>query len=98
MRITFIRSGGFAGVRLRTVVNEDELSAEAAAQLRQLVGEADCFRLPGKIAADRKQPDRFQYELLIEDGGRRNSILVDEEAAPPALLPLLEWLTDIARG
>jgi hypothetical protein len=97
MRITFIRSGGFAGVRLRTTVNEEELSAEAAAQLRQLVDGADCFRLPGKIAADRKQPDRFQYELLIEDGERQNSILVDEEAASPALQPLLEWLTDVAR-
>ena len=98
MRITFIRSGGFAGVRLRTTVNEEELSAEAAAQLRQLVDGADCCRLPGKIAADRKQPDRFQYELLLEDGERQNSILVDEEAAPPALQPLLEWLTDVARG
>ena len=47
--------------------------------------------------ADRKQPDRFQYELLVEDGKRQNSILVDEEAAPPALLQLLEWLTNVAR-
>ncbi|MGD0017519.1 MAG: protealysin inhibitor emfourin [Verrucomicrobiia bacterium] len=97
MRITFTRSGGFAGVRLRAVVNEEELSAETAAQLRQLVDEADCFRLPGEISADRKQPDRFQYELLLEDGEHHNSILVDEEAAPPALQPLLEWLTDVAR-
>jgi len=98
MRITFTRSGGFAGVRLRATVNDEELSAEACAQLRQLVSAADCFRLPGKITADRKQPDRFQYELLIEDGERQNSILVDEEAASPALLALLEWLADVARG
>jgi len=98
MRITFTRSGGFAGVRLRATVNEGELPAEAAAHLRQLVEEADCFQLPGKIVADRKQPDRFQYELFIDDGERRNSILVDEEAVTPALLPLLEWLTDVARG
>ena len=97
MRITFTRSGGFAGVRLRATVNEEELPAEAAAQFRQLVDGADCFRLPGKIAADNKQPDRFQYELLIEDGDRQHSVLVDEEVAPPALLPLLEWLTDAAR-
>jgi hypothetical protein len=98
MRITFTRSGGFAGVRLHAVVNEEELSAETAAQLRQLVDGADCFRLPGKIATDHKQPDRFQYELILEDGERQHSILVDEEAAPPTLLPLLEWLTDVARG
>jgi hypothetical protein len=97
MRITFTRTGGFAGIRLRAVVNEEELPAETAAQLRQLVDGADCFRLPGEIMAERKQPDRFQYELLIEDGERQNSILVDEEAVPPALQPLLEWLTDVAR-
>ena len=98
MRITFTRSGGFAGVRLRATVSEDELSAKDAARLRQLVEAADCFSLPGRIAAARKQPDRFQYELLLEDGDRRHVIVVDEEAASPELLTLLVWLTDAARG
>jgi hypothetical protein len=98
MRVTFTRSGGFAGVRLRATVSEDELSDKDADRLRRLVEAADCFRLPRKIAAARKQPDRFQYELLLEDGERRHAIVVDEEAASPELLMLLEWLTDAARG
>ena len=98
MRITFSRSGGVAGVRLRTTVNEENLSALHAAKLRRLVKAADCFRLPQQLAADSKQPDRFNYELTLEDGGRRHTITIDEEAATPALLKLLEWLTDVARG
>jgi hypothetical protein len=98
MRITFSRSGGVAGVRLRTTVSEDDLSRAHAARLRRLVEAADCFRLPRKMAADPKQPDRFQYELTLEDGGRRHTIVIDEEAATPGLLKLLEWLTGLARG
>lgn len=98
MRITFSRSGGVTGVRLRTTVSEDDLSAPHAAKLRRLVKAADCFRLPQQLAADSKQRDRFQYELTLEDGERRHTITIDEEAATPALLKLLEWLTDMARG
>ena len=98
MRITFSRSGGLAGLRLQTTVREDDFSAPQAARLRRLVDAADCFRLPQQLAADRKQPDRFQYELTVEDGGRRHTITIDEEAASPALQKLLAWLTDVARG
>ena len=98
MRITFSRSGGATGVRLRTIVSEDDLSAPHAARLRRLVKTADCFRLPQEMMADRKQADRFQYELTLEDGERRHTITIDDEAATPALLKLLEWLTDVARG
>ena len=98
MRITFSRSGGVTGVRLRTAVNEDDLSAPHAAKLRRLVNAADCFQLPKQLAADPKQPDRFQYELTLEDGERRHTIAIDEEAATPALLKLFGWLTDVARG
>lgn len=98
MQITFSRSGGFAGVRLRATVSEDQLSAKQAAELRHLVEAADCLRLPQRMVVDRKQPDRFQYELLLEDGERKNAIVVDEEAATPELMKLIEWLTDMARG
>lgn len=98
MRITFSRSGGVTGVRLRTTVTEDDLSAPHAAQLRRLVKAADCFQLPKQLAADPKQPDRFQYELTLEDGEHRHTITIDEAAAAPALLKLLEWLTDVARS
>ena len=98
MRITFSRSGGVTGVRLRTTVNEEDLSAPRAAILRRLVKAADCFRLPQQLASEPKQPDRFQYELTLEDGEHRHTIAIEEAAATPALLKLLEWLTDMARG
>ena len=98
MQIIFSRSGGVAGVRLRTTVNEDDLSAPHAAKLRRLVKAADCFQLPKQLAADPKQPDRFQYELTLKDGEQRHTIMIDEEAAAPELLKLLEWLTDMARA
>ena len=97
MRITLTRSGGFSGVRLRHTVDEAKLSAHQAARLRKLVAAADCFRLPKRLAAHRKQPDRFQYHVTFEDGRRKHAVRLDEEAASPEMLALLDWVSDPAR-
>jgi len=35
------------------------------------------------MMADRKQADRFQYELTLEDGERRHTITIDDERRRP---------------
>ena len=49
MRISFERSGGFAGITMKTAVDEKDLAPGEAQKLRQLVEEADFFNSPGKI-------------------------------------------------
>ena len=97
MRITFTRTGGFSGVRLRVVVDEKQLPPHGAARLRELVVAADCFQLPHRLTVPRQQPDRFQYELIFEEGDRKHAVVIDDEAASAAVLALVEWLTDAAR-
>ena len=97
MRISFERSGGFAGISMKTAVDEKDLALDEAQKLRQLVEEADFFNLPGKIVSRSPQPDRFQYELKLEEKGRQHTVTVSEEAVPPKLKPLVKWLTEAAR-
>ena len=97
MRISFERSGGFAGITMKTAVDEKDLAPDEAQKLRQLVEETDFFNLPEKVVSRSPQPDRFQYELRLEEKGRQNTVTVSEEAMPAKLKPLVKWLMEKAR-
>jgi hypothetical protein len=82
---------------MRTTVDEKEVAADEALKLRQLVEEANFFNLPGKIVSRSPQPDRFQYELRLEEKGRQYAVMVSEEVMPEKLKPLVKWLMEKAR-
>ncbi|MBD1898297.1 protealysin inhibitor emfourin [Coleofasciculus sp. FACHB-129] len=97
MRISFERTGGFAGMRLTKVFDITTLPANEANQLRLLIDAADFFDLPAAIASNTPQPDRFQYKLTVEENTQQHTVLVSESAVPGNLRPLLEWLMAAAR-
>ncbi|MDQ6743729.1 MAG: hypothetical protein M3Z97_12610 [Candidatus Dormibacteraeota bacterium] len=73
------RSGGFAGLTLRTVVPLSQLTAAQLKALRQTLA---------RPIPRRRQPDRFEYRL--RSGGRE--VVLSEQDLPPALRPLLSRL------
>jgi hypothetical protein len=97
MRMTIERTGGFAGISMTKIVDTTTLPDNEANQLRQLVDAADFFRLPKTITSKSPQPDRFQYQLTLEDKGKQHTVEVGEQAVPGTLRPLLEWLMAAAR-
>jgi len=97
LRISFERSGGFAGITMKTAVDEKDLAPGEAQKLRQLIEEADFFNSPGKMMSRSPQPDRFQYELSLEEKGRQHTVTMSEEAMPAKLKPLVQWLIEKAR-
>ena len=97
MRMTFERTGGFAGITMTKVFDTADLPANEANQLRQLVDAANFFRLPKTITSNSQQPDRFHYQLNVEDNGKQHTVEVSEKAVPGTLRPLLDWLMAGAR-
>ena len=97
MRISFERSGGFAGIAMKTAVDEEDLAPGEAQKLRQLVEQADFCNSPGKITSRSPQPDRFQYELRLEEKGRQHTVTMSEEVMPAKLKPLVNWLMEKTR-
>ena len=97
MRISLERSGGFAGITTKTAVDEKELAPDEAQKLRGLVEEADFFTLPKKTLPRSPRPDRFQYELSLEESGRQHTVTLSEETLPEKLKPLVNWLIEKAR-
>jgi len=96
MHIEFSRSGGFAGIRLVASVDTEDLPADQASSLNQLIREAEFFGLPEKLAPEKPAPDRFEYQLTIKASEKSHSVVVNDAAAPESLRPLLNYLTTLA--
>ncbi|ALF53873.1 hypothetical protein ACX27_15060 [Nostoc piscinale CENA21] len=96
MRITFERTGGFAGITKKKTLDTNNLPAKEAKELPLLVQAADLFRLPAQIPSPNPQSDRFQYRLTVEDNDKQHTVIVSEAALPGTLRPLIEWLNNAA--
>jgi hypothetical protein len=97
MRISFERTGGFAGMHISHVVDTSTLPDEEANQLRRLVDVADFFHLPATIKSKSRQPDRFEYSITVEDDSVHHTVVVSEQAVPSTLQPAIDWLMAAAR-
>jgi hypothetical protein len=97
MRVTFERSGGFAGLMLTTSIESAALSEGEAMRLRQLVESANFFQLPAEIPSS-AQPDSFQYEMTVEMDNQQHTVAVGETSVPETLRPLINWCMEKARG
>jgi hypothetical protein len=96
MHIEFTRSGGFAGMRLVTSVDTEQLPSEQVLTLDKLISDAGFFELPERLAPAAPAPDRFEYHLTVDSAEKTHSIVVNEAAAPDSLRPLLNYLTTLA--
>jgi hypothetical protein len=98
MRVQFTRAGGFAGMPLSVTIDADTLPPADSQHLRELVEAADFFSLPARLTAPVPGADRFRYAVAIETRERRHAVEIHEAMMPPAVRPLIEWLTAAARA
>ena len=96
MKISFERTGGFAGMRVAVTVELDSLPEPEAAALRKLITDSDFFNIT-EVHAGQAIPDGFQYALTIEGDGEHRTIRMTDAAIPDKLRPLLEDLSSRAR-
>ena len=91
-RLEVVRSGGFAGITLRTSVDAGTLSPEEVAPIERLLEEAGTP--PAGPAPRSRGVDRFHYEVtLTGEAGERKVSLTETELAPELRRLLDELLT-----
>ncbi len=96
MRIDFERSGGFAGMRITTTIDTQTLPPDQANELTQLVASSGFFSLPATFPST-GGADQYTYTVTINDQGRQHTVVVKDGSIPPALQPLIQQLTGLAR-
>ena len=96
-QVHFERTGGFAGIRLATSIAAADLPADEARALEEEIQAARFFDLPEQIRGAGNEPDRFQYKITVEQGGKSHTVEVGEASMPESLRPLVEHLGNLAR-
>jgi hypothetical protein len=97
MKISFERTGGFAGMRMAISIDIDSLPDPDVVALQKLVTDADFFNL-AEPGAGKVIPDGFQYAITIEGDGKQRTIQVADGSVPDKLRPLLDDLSLRARS
>jgi hypothetical protein len=90
MKVRFTQSGGYAGLSKGLEVDTKELPAEEAESLHRLVEESSMPEA-GQYLSDTGR-DLQQYEITIERGGEKTSLVFDDETLPPSAKPLVGYL------
>jgi hypothetical protein len=96
MKISFKRSGGFAGLpgqNQSLEIDSDKLPHPKAKELERLVEETRPFDQPSAHAPVNQMRDGFQYDLTLDAGDRTHSIKTADGAMPDELQPLIDWLS-----
>ncbi len=98
-RVSFRRTGGlFAGGVLNVSVSADDLDAPAREALQRCLEQADLEVLAEHSPITGPGADIYQYDIVLEHGGRRAQVVVAQTAVPDNLRPLIEWLEQRASG
>lgn len=93
MKISIVRGGGLAGMVTQTSLDADDLTGPDAATLRAKVNQAAVLgpNRPGTPSGP-PQPDRFSYELTVEDDDRRQTLRLRDQDLSPELRNLITWV------
>jgi hypothetical protein len=96
-RIKFERKGGFAGIRMAADIDLEDLSADQARELHELLDNVDFDELPEQLMGKKEIADGFTYSITVESGKRKHTVHTTDTSAPEKMQPLLELLYRIAR-
>jgi hypothetical protein len=96
-RITFERTGGFAGLHITANIRPDDLPEEQAQTLARLLDQINFNELPEQAMNNPSLPDQFTYRITVETQEGEHSIVTGDISAPEELQELFQLLNRIAR-
>ena len=96
-RITFERTGGFAGMHNVVNITPRDLPEDQAEALRELLDELDFDELPKQAMNNPSLPDQFTYHITVETNQGEHSIVTGDASAPEEMQELIQLLNRIAR-
>jgi hypothetical protein len=98
LRVELERSGGFAGITLRSAVDTAELPPDQAAELEAFVEAADLPALAARSGPPVAAPDRFQYSITVTKDGTTHRLVIGESQVTSELRPLIERMVSLAKS
>lgn len=98
MHIIYERSGGFTGMTTSYNFNLEDLPAEDAEKLKELIDQIDFPVLPENLEMSKNIPDQFSYTITVESQEWTHTIRTSDATAPQEIQPLIETLNSLSRN
>ena len=95
MKITFVQSGGFAGMIKGCVIDAAGLDPDARQELESLVTASGLTESMERSSSAGR--DLRQYEIVLERDASVQRIICDDRSVPEAARPLVAFLAARAR-
>ena len=95
MKITFVQSGGFAGMLKGCTIDAADLAPDERQELESLVAASGLTESLERFSSAGR--DLRQYEIVIEQHATVQRIVCDDRSVPDAARPLLAFLVARAR-
>lgn len=96
-RISFERSGGFAGIPARLEIDSKTLEAREKEKLQDLIQSSGFFSDDVDTVPEGRA-DQFQYTLTIDYKGQERTRQFTDSNMPDSLRPLVRHLTLLSRS
>ncbi len=95
MKVQFLQSGGFVGAVKGCELDTATLAPDVAQELERLI-RGSGISGSGEFLSDAGR-DLQQYDIAIEEGNRKDSVVFDDATIPQSARPLLGFLKRHAR-
>lgn len=98
-RVSYLQTGGFAGLKMAAVVDTDGLADDEAQALDAKVDAAlaeSAERRPERRAEPSPMRDDQQYQVTVQRGGDTTVLRAADPDVPPALAALVDDLRERA--
>jgi hypothetical protein len=96
LTIYFEQSGGFTGLGISVVLNDEVLSKDEYAHVHILIEQSDFFELRTDMAGH-PLPDQLLYRISVETATQKHTISIYENQVTAELQPLIRFLKGKAR-
>ena len=96
MRISFERSGGFAGIIIKRDFDLDDLPDEVEDSLKEMLKAAKFFDLPPLLSSHGVVPDSFSYVITVKSDKGEHTVAFSEGEISDSLRPLVDQLWQMA--
>jgi hypothetical protein len=95
--IKFEQSGGFTGLEISVVLNDEVLSKDEYEHVHILIEQSDFFELQTDMAGH-PLPDQLLYRISVETATQKHTISIYENQVTAELQPLIRFLSGKARS
>ena len=85
-KINFKRAGGITGREVETELDLNELPADEAQELMQLLTASNFFTIPQNLIAPAVTPDEYEYTIAVDANSRyrcMGACLLSQVSEPP---------------